>query len=171
MVYYTYYFNNTVLYQNKLCLLNVFSLNLLKGSIIKLELNKLSNLNNISLWKAYYVLAFLINSMPKFLFVKIEKPHEDIFFNCLIYFYIPKKTVYIWLYNMKKLMEEEITFKSYYNQMLLTVNTIRFIKFYDLKTELFKWQEKISMHVVILKEKEAQKKSSVNLEIKYNYVL
>lgn len=169
MVYYSYYYTKTIAYQNKLCLLNVFSLNLLKGLIIKLELNKLYNLNNSSIWKAYYVLSFLINSMPKFLYVKIEKPHEDPFFNSLIYFYIEKKMIYIWLFNMKKLMEEEVTYRSYYNQMVLTIDTIKFIKFYDLKTELFKWQEKISMHVVILKEK--KKNLAIELEIKYKNVL
>lgn len=169
MAYYSYYYNKTIIYQNKLCLLNVFSLNLLTGLIIKLELNKLYNLNNTSIWKAYYVLSFFINSMPKFLFVKIEKPHEDTFYNCLIYFYIPKKLIYIWLYNMKRLMEQEVTFKSYYNQMVLTIDTIKFIKFYDLKTELFRWQEKISMHVVILKEQ--QDNLPAVLETKYKYVL
>jgi hypothetical protein len=95
MVFYSFFYLNQAIIHGNLCILNCFNLNLISNLIFKLEIKFLDNLNKIIVWKSVYVLSFFINAIPKFLFLKIDRLHKDSFYNLLIYFYIPKKVIYL----------------------------------------------------------------------------
>jgi hypothetical protein len=91
MIYYTYFHNKLSIYQGKLNILNIFSLFLISDLLFKLEIKHLDTLYKTIIWKSFYILSFLLGTNPKFLFIKINPPHKDVFYNCLIFFYIYKK--------------------------------------------------------------------------------
>jgi hypothetical protein len=122
---------------------------LISNLILKLEIKFLDNINKISVWKSVYILSFFINTIPKFLFMKIDRLHKDSFYNLLIYFYIPRKFIYSWLFNFMKLItEKDIVTISFLKDLSIGFNDLHFINFYELKSELFKWKQTISFNII-----------------------
>lgn len=149
MVFYSFFFSNKAIYQSKLCILNVFSLKLILNLIFKLEIKFIDNLYKNFIWKSFYVLSFLINSVPKLLYLKVERLHKDSYYNLLFFFFIPKKTIYIWLFNFTKLIRDnEIVNICFLKDLSIGFDDLRFINFYELKSELFKWKQLISFNVI-----------------------
>jgi hypothetical protein len=67
----------------------------------------------------------------------------------LIYFYIPKKVIYLWLFNFIKLVNEnDIAKLSFLKPLSIGFNDLHFINFYELKSELFKWNQIISFDII-----------------------
>lgn len=169
MVYYTYFHNRIAIYQNKLNILNILSLFLISNLLLKLEIKNNDNLQKAVIWKSFYVLSFLIGTRPNFVYIKINRPHKDFFFNCLIYFYIHKKVANIWFYNMAKLIEDNTSIRLYPKKMWFSFNTFKFVRFYDTKTELFKWDESISIGPTLkIISNEDLKFSVLNFDLIYN---
>lgn len=171
MIYYTYFHSRISLYQNKLNILNIFSLYLISNLLFKLEIKYLDNLQKAIIWKSFYVLSFFIGANPKFLFIKINRPHKDVFFNCLIFFYIHKKKLNLWFFNIVRLLEDNVSMHVYCKNLSFLFNSFRFVRFYDTKTELFKWDQSISVNLINFISNEDFKLSVLNFDLIYKDVL
>ena len=146
----SFYFNNLLkeCYIEKYCVINLYkkTFELIQKCVFYLDI-KNSHSNNVSIiWRGFYTLIFFFGKKPRFFYLVFKKAYKSNIFKLLLYSKIFKDNNLSFMFNylfMVNLISNKKIIKP--NGFFIIIKKLTFIKNYDIKIALFKWQDEIFM--------------------------
>ena len=144
MSFYSYFFNNTKFFNNKLNLYNIYQLWAFDFISFVIFISNLENLLDDFLWQAYFILRLFTGKLPCLTISTFKFDYFTSYYKVEFFVFVKRKKFFVFaLYIFRKLLnrflQNQLSIRFFNNYLFIILLNLKHLEYLDLKKEFYKW--------------------------------